>query len=145
MHRSQEENTEISKAANHVAKKSVSGVAELLTDELRDRLLANLAVEDIWGINRRLGVRLRSQGIATAAQLRDANESLIKQIMGIVGVRIMYELGGLSCLPLEAIAPPQKNMICSRSFGMPVITLAQMHEAIAHHAARAAAKLRHRF
>lgn len=134
----------LSKAANRVAKKSVSGVAELLTDELRDCLLANLPVEDIWGINRRLGVRLRSQGIATAAQLRDANKSLIKQIMGIVGVRIMYELGGLSCLPLEAIAPPQKNMICSRSFGMPVITLAQMHEAIAHHAARAAAKLRHR-
>jgi len=44
---------------------------------------------------------------------------------------------------LEAIAPPQKNMICSRSFGKPVITLAQMHEAIAYHAARAAAKLRH--
>jgi DNA polymerase V len=133
----------LSKAANHVAKKSVSGVAELLTDELRDRLLANLAVEDIWGINRRLGVRLRSHGIATAAQLRDADEPLIKQIMGIVGVRIMYELRGLSCLPLEAIAPPQKNMMCSRSFGQPVITLEHMHEAIAYHAARAAAKLRH--
>ncbi|MFN9168469.1 MAG: DUF4113 domain-containing protein, partial [Pseudanabaena sp.] len=78
------------------------------------------------------------------AQLRDANESLIKQIMGIVGVRIVHELRGLSCLPLEAIAPPQKNMICSRSFGQPLTTLAQMHEAIAHHAARAAAKLRHR-
>jgi DNA polymerase V len=122
----------LSKAANHIAKKSASGVAELITDELRDRLLANLPVEDIWGINRRLGVKLRSHGIATAAQLRDANESLIKQIMGIVGVRIMHELRGLSCLPLEAIAPPQKNMICSRSFGKPVATLAQMHEAIAH-------------
>jgi DNA polymerase V len=88
----------LSKAANRVAKKSASGVAELITDDIRDRLLANLAVEDIWGINRRLGVRLRSQGIATAAQLRDANESLIKQIMGIVGVRIMYELRGLSAL-----------------------------------------------
>jgi DNA polymerase V len=134
----------LSKAANHVAKKSVSGVAELITDELRDRLLANLPVEDIWGINKRLGVRLRSHGIATAAQLRDANESLIKQIMGIVGVRIMHELRGISCLPLEAIAPPQKHMICSRSFGQPVTRLDQMNEAIAYHAARAAAKLRHR-
>ena len=134
----------LSKVANRVAKKSVSGVAELLTDELRDRVLNNVEIEDIWGINKRLGMRLRSHGITTAAQLRDANESLIKQIMGIVGVRIMHELRGLSCLPLEAIAPPQKNMICSRSFGKPVITLAQMHEAIAHHAARAAAKLRHR-
>jgi DNA polymerase V len=134
----------LSKVANRVAKKSVSGVAELLTDDIRDRVLSNLEIEDIWGINRRLGVRLRSHGITTAAQLRDANESLIKQIMGIVGVRIMHELRGLSCLPLEAIAPPQKNMICSRSFGQPVTTLKQMHEAIAHHAARAAAKLRHR-
>jgi DNA polymerase V len=134
----------LSKAANRVAKKSVSGVAELLTDELRDRVLSNLEIEDIWGINQRLGVRLRSHGIATAAQLRDANESLIKQIMGIVGVRIMHELRGLSCLPMEAIAPPQKHMICSRSFGQPLTTLTQMHEAIAHHAARAAAKLRHR-
>jgi DNA polymerase V len=134
----------LSKVANRVAKKSVSGVAELLTDELRDRVLNNLEIEDIWGINRRLGVRLRSHSITTAAQFRDANESLIKQIMGIVGVRIVYELRGLSCLPLDAIAPLQKNMICSRSFGQPVTTLAQMHEAIAYHAARAAAKLRHR-
>jgi DNA polymerase V len=134
----------LTKAANRVAKKSTSGVAELLTDELRDRVLNNLEIEDIWGINKRLGVRLRSHGITTAAQLRDAQEPLIKQIMGIVGVRIMYELRGLSCLPLEAIAPPQKNMVCSRSFGQPVTTMAQMHEAIAHHAARAAAKLRHR-
>jgi DNA polymerase V len=134
----------LSKAVNHVAKHSVSGVAELITDELRDRLLANLTVEDIWGINRRLGLRLRSHGIATAAQLRDADEPLIKQIMGIVGVRIMYELRGISCLPLEAIAPPQKQMICSRSFGYPITTLEQIHEAISYHAARAAAKLRHR-
>lgn len=134
----------LSKVANRVAKKSVGGVAELLTDELRDRVLKSIEIEDIWGINKRLGVRLRSHGIITAANLRDAPEALIKQIMGIVGVRIMYELRGLSCLPLEAIAPPQKNMICSRSFGQPLTTLAQMHEAIAHHAARAAAKLRHR-
>ncbi|HBC41716.1 MAG TPA: SOS mutagenesis and repair protein UmuC, partial [Pseudanabaena sp.] len=130
--------------ANHVAKHSVSGVAELITDELRDRLLANLAVEDLWGINRRLGLRLRAHGITTASQLSDANESLIKQIMGIVGVRIMHELRGISCLPLEAIAPPQKHMVCSRSFGQSVTTLEQMHEAISYHAARAAAKLRHR-
>ncbi len=134
----------LSKVANRVAKKSVSGVSELLTDELRDRVLNNLEIEDIWGINQRLGVRLRSHGISTAAQLRDANESLIKQIMGIVGVRIMHELRGLSCLPLEAIAPPQKHMICSRSFGQPLTTLEHMHEALAHHAARGAAKLRHR-
>ena len=55
----------LSKAANRVAKKSVSGVAELLTDELRDRYLANLEIEDIWGINKRLGMRLRSHGITT--------------------------------------------------------------------------------
>lgn len=134
----------LSKIANRVAKKLVIGVAEVLTDDVRDRLLHNLPIEDIWGINKRLGIRLRSHGISTASELRDAEESLIKQIMGIVGVRIMYELRGLSCLPLEAIAPPQKNMICSRSFGKPCTTLVQMHEAIAHHAARAAAKLRHR-
>ncbi|WP_072143621.1 Y-family DNA polymerase [Pseudanabaena sp. 'Roaring Creek'] len=134
----------LSKAANRVAKKSEIGVAALITHEIRDRTLAKLEVEDIWGINKRLGARLRSNGIVTAAHLRDANESLIKQIMGIIGVRIMHELRGLSCLPLLAIAPPQKNMVCSRSFGQPVTTLEQMHEAIAFHAARAAAKLRHR-
>jgi DNA polymerase V len=44
----------------------------------------------------------------------------------------------------EAIAPQQKNMICSRSFGEPCTTLEHMHEAIAYHTARAAAKLRHK-
>ncbi|CAN1212557.1 DNA polymerase V [Tumidithrix helvetica PCC 7403] len=134
----------LAKAASIVAKKSPSGVAELLTPAIRERVLTNLEIEDIWGINRRLGFRLRSHGIGTAKQLRDAREPLVKQIFGIVGVRIAHELQGLSCLPIEAIAPPQKNMICSRSFGTPATTLEHLHEAIAYHAARAAAKLRHK-
>ena len=55
---------------------------------------------------------------------------------------MVYELGGVSCLPLELLEPTRKGIAVTRSFGTPVVDLAGMTEAVATYAARAAEKMR---
>ena len=62
--------------------------------------------------------------------------------MTVVGERIVHELQGQSCLPLEAVAAQRKGIAVTRSFGTPITTYDKMSEAIAAYATRAAEKLR---
>ena len=128
----------LAKVANHIAKKS-TGVCVLDAPSI---VLADLPVGEIWGIGHRLSDRLHRQGIETALQLRDVELPWIQQLMGIVGVRLVQELRGIPCLPLELCPAPRKTCCVSRSFGRPVTAIADLKEAVATYAARAAAKVR---
>jgi DNA polymerase V len=85
---------------------------------------------------------LQTNGIATALALRDTDDRWVRKHMGVVGVRIVWELRGISCLPLERRAPPKKSLMVSRSFGRSITSLDEMREAVATYATRAAEKLR---
>jgi DNA polymerase V len=128
----------LAKVANHLAKQG-SGVC-MLSDPTP--MLAELPVGEIWGIGHRLSHRLQLHGILTALQLRDVELPWIQQLMGIVGVRLVQELRGISCLPLELCPMPRKSCCVSRSFGRPVEWLSDLKEAVATYGARAAAKVR---
>jgi DNA polymerase V len=128
----------LAKVANHIAKKS-TGVCVL---DAPSMVLADLPVGEIWGIGHRLSDRLHRQGVETALQLRDVELSWIRQQMGIVGVRLVQELRGIPCLPLELCPAPRKSCCVSRSFGRPVTAIADLKEAVATYAARASAKVR---
>ena len=62
--------------------------------------------------------------------------------MTVTGGRTVYELRGISCLPLELMEPTRKGIAVTRSFGAPVTTWREMREAIASYATRAAEKMR---
>lgn len=62
--------------------------------------------------------------------------------MTVVGARVVKELRGVSCLPLEAVPPAKKSLTCSRTFGVHVEALPQLREAVATDSARAAERLR---
>jgi len=134
----------LAKIANHHAKQSTesSGVFDLTTWPNRDTLLAQVPVEEVWGIGPAHARRLSRHGITTALALRSADDQWIRKQMGVVGLRTVQELRGFSCLPLEQCPPPKQGITCSRSFGKPVTTLAEMREAVAVYTARAAEKLR---
>jgi DNA polymerase V len=86
---------------------------------------------------------LQEKGIQTALQLRDADPGLIRQKMGVVGIRLQQELQGISCLPLQLCPAPKQETSVSRSFGRPVTDLGELKEAIALYTSRAAEKLRY--
>ena len=134
----------LAKIANRVAKRTpdMGGVCDLLACPDREALLGRMAVDDVWGIGPTYALLLKQHGIATALQLRQADDQWIRKQMGIVGLRLVYELRGRACLDLEECPAPKQGITCSRAFGRSVCTLAEMEEAVSSYVSRAAEKLR---
>lgn len=135
----------LAKAANYAAKsdkKQSDGVVDLRDTTVRDHYLKTLPVEKIWGIGPRSAAKLARLGIVTALQLQQADEALIQKILTVTGKRILRELNGESCLALELMENNKKQIISSRSFGVPVFALSEIREAVANHVSSAAEKLR---
>lgn len=138
----------LAKVANHLAKKHPDfksyGVMDLtqLPTAAVDYYLGRFEVGDIWGIGPAYREKLKSNRIHTALQLREASDYWIRKHLGIVGLRTVWELRGISCLPLEAVADIRKSLVRSRSFGHPIETLDEMREAVASYTERASEKLR---
>ncbi|RKX19122.1 MAG: SOS mutagenesis and repair protein UmuC, partial [Candidatus Zixiibacteriota bacterium] len=97
----------LSKIANRLAKKSAKteGVLDLVDSPYIEQALEQVNVWDIWGIGHRLSKRLIGKGITNVLQLRDADDNLIRKQMGVVGMRLVYELRGISCQRLETVTP----------------------------------------
>ena len=85
---------------------------------------------------------MRADGLATVRDLRAADPATLGRRYGVVVARIVRELRGVPSLALDEFAPPRQEIQASRSFGRPVASLAELQAAVAHHVARAAAKLR---
>jgi DNA polymerase V len=134
----------LAKLANRLAKRSpeAQGVVALTSPSEIEAVLACTPIEDIWGIGPGYTRRLHAREIRTALQLRDVNDRWIRQELGIVGLRLVWELRSISCLPLELCPPPKQSLMVSRSFGRPITTLSEMREAVATYMTRAAEKLR---
>ncbi|MET4683666.1 Y-family DNA polymerase [Brevundimonas faecalis] len=134
----------LAKAANHLAKKrpEFDGVCDLSDPERRMTLLASMEVADVWGVGRALSARLAANGVHTAADLAALQPKSARQILTVMGERIVLELQGVHCSALEVTAPARKGVAVTRSFGRPVSTLAEMEQAVRTHAVRAGEKLR---
>ncbi|MCE2516995.1 MAG: Y-family DNA polymerase [Alphaproteobacteria bacterium] len=132
----------LAKLANRIAKKYTPDGVYMMTDpQLMTRILGDIEIEDIWGISKRWGARLRALGIGTALELQRASPRQIRQALSVVGERIVHELNGQSCLTLDEVQPKQ-SIMSSRSFGTMVADCQSLEEAIASYTARAAEKLR---
>ena len=130
----------LAKIANHIAKKSARGVYVLPDDPTE--ILAALPAGEVWGVGRRLPRRLLARGIATAKALRDAPDSTILSVGGVMLLRTATELRGTPCAEGRAYDADPESITCSRSFGQPVETLEGLSEAVASFASQAAEKLR---
>ena len=134
----------LAKIANRIAKRTpdLGGMFDLLDCSDRETVLDRVAVEDVWGIGRNHARVLNQHGITTALQLRGVDDQWIRKRMGIVGLRLVMELRGVSCLDLEQCPAPKQSLTCSRAFGTLIHTLAEMEEAISVYTSRVAEKLR---
>ncbi|MEQ1795021.1 MAG: Y-family DNA polymerase [Nitrospira sp.] len=134
----------LAKIANRVAKRTpdTNGVFDLMACPDRNALLGRVPVEEVWGIGRNHTKLLNQHGIMTALQLREVDDQWIRKRLGIVGLRLVMELRGISCLDLEECPAPKQGLTCSRAFGALISTLADMEEAVSSYASRVAEKLR---
>ena len=130
----------LAKIANHIAKKTASGVFVLPDDPTE--LLATLPAVEVWGVGRRLIAKLRGMGIFTAKNLRDAPDGTLRAIGGVTLLRTAMELRGVSCHEERDYDADPDSVSCSRSFGDPATTRDAIEESIATFTAQAAVKLR---
>lgn len=135
----------LAKLANHAAKKwhrQTGGVVDLSNVDRQRRLLALVPVEDVWGVGRRISIKLHAMGIKTALDLAEQSTWTIRKHFNVVLERTVRELRGEPCLALEEFAPTKQEIVCSRSFGERIIDYEEMRQAVCSYAARAAEKLR---
>jgi DNA polymerase V len=136
----------LAKLANHAAKKQAKwdGVCDLgeIPESELDEILAGIEVGEVWGVGRRLREQLIAMNIHTALALKQADSALIRRRFSMALERTVLELRGISCLALDAVVPDKQQIVCSRSFGLPVLHLAGLSEAVSSYTTRAAEKLR---
>ena len=134
----------LAKVANFIAKKrpQYRGVCDLRSSRVRAELLPTVPVEEVWGIGGASAAKLAKLGILTAADLAALEPDDARALMTVTGGRTVYELRGISCMPLELVEPTRKGIAVTRSFGAPVTSWMAMREALASYATRAAEKMR---
>jgi DNA polymerase V len=133
----------LAKVSNHLAKAQpeAGGVYDMSETDV-DHALASIEVGEVWGVGPRWAKWLVGQGIDTALDLKQADPKAIRRKMTVVGERLVHELNGRSCLPLELVAPPRQGLTVSRSFGQTLTALQPVKEALVQFVGRAAEKLR---
>jgi DNA polymerase V len=134
----------LAKIANRIAKHSdrAEGVQDLTDTDSLSEILASVPVEKIWTVGIKTTIKLKRAGIETALDLQRADINCVRQKFGVVGVRTVYELRGMSCYPLELNPPVKKTVAVSRSFGKPVESIEELKEAVAGYCSRGAEKIR---
>jgi len=130
----------LAKIANHIGKKSPSGVF-VMPDDPKE-VLAKLPVSEVWGVGRKLTPRLAQYGIKTAGALADADGAWLRKTFNVCTARTALELRGIPAVEEPDPEEAAQSVSCSRSFGHPVVELADLTEAVAHYIAKAAEKLR---
>ena len=134
----------LAKMASKFAKKykGYHSVCMIDTDEKREKALKLFDIADVWGIGRRIGVRLKSIGVETAWDFVQRSEAWVRRELTVTGLRTWKELRGESCISIEDL--PNKKSICtSRSFPDEGLnSLDTLEEAVANFAAHCSRKLK---
>ncbi len=136
----------LAKLANYCAKKRplLDGVCNFnMMHELEiNQLFSEIAVGEVWGVGRKLSIRLNQLGIHTVLQLKEADTEYLRQQCSVMMEKTIRELNGTVCIEIEEISPPKKQIVSSRSFGHPVMDYNSLAESITLYMSRAAEKLR---
>ena len=132
----------LSKVANHIAKKKLSGVTNLIGIENIDPILEKVEINDVWGVGKQLTKFYHKNGIYNAKQLKNKSNTWIKKSSNVLSSRTSMELRGIPCIDLETTTSRRKSCVVSRSFGQRVEKYQELKEAVAKYCLNASEKIR---
>ena len=134
----------LAKIAARFAKKypGYRGVCIIDNDDKRRKALALTGIDEVWGIARRLGKRLRQYNINTALDFAEFPLSEVRKIINVMGERSWRELNGEPCIDHEAAEPLNKQICTSRSYKKSIDDPELLKEAVADYSAKVARRLR---
>lgn len=134
----------LAKIANFIAKteKSNKGVLLFLDDKRTDIYLKNISVREIWGVGEKYAQFFQRSNIQTAYDLKQADENRIKEHLGVIGQRLVLELRGKVCYPIDKNPETKKEICTSRSFGQPITKYEELEQATMSYVTKVGQKLR---
>ncbi|MCW5589498.1 MAG: Y-family DNA polymerase [Legionellales bacterium] len=133
----------LAKIAVFQAKKQLHQPVCVLGEDLSlFQALNHTPLSEVWGIGKRWSEKLTRQGISTAYELSQINPQQARQQFNIILANTIQELRGISCLDLDSVSSPRRNIISSRSFGKTQTDFFSIAEALSNYGARACEKLR---
>jgi len=133
------------KVASRIAKKFIdrtNGVYVIDNEEKRIKALKWLKISDVWGIGRAHANRLMDIGVKNAYEFTMLPDSWVRKHMTVVGMRLKHELQGISCLDINEIHEPKKEIGTAKAFGNLLSDYDLIREACASDIDYCAGKLR---
>ena len=107
-----------------------------------EKVLRKYPIEDVWGIGRRTTPKLKAMGVNTAFDYTQLSELVVRNIIGIAGVRTWRELQSIPCIEFEDAFEAKQSICVSRSFSSEIYDIKELQEQIANFASSLAEKLR---
>lgn len=134
----------LAKAANHAAKRieGFNGVCAINSEAMRQSILAQMHVSDVWGIGRKLSRRLETMGINTGLQLSKLPIKLARKPFSVEIERLVLELNGTPTRNWDESRADKQQIFSTRSTGERIQTLESLKQAFAMHVAKACQKAR---
>jgi len=134
----------LSKIANKIARKYPIETDDvyIINDEFkRIQCLKKFSLKDIWGIGRRLSLRLEKTGCTSAYDFTQLPSAWIKSNLSIVEFRLQQELKGVPSLRLDAIKN-KKSISTTRTFENTSLDIEYIKERVSTFSVSCAEKLR---
>lgn len=136
----------LAKLANNLAKnnKFYNGVACLWMNSLKEKILRNFPIGDLWGVGRGYSSFFKRYRISSAYDLAKVDLCWLRKHLGVQGARISLELQGISCIPLVRKEKFPRTIISSRTFGHTVRSKEELKQALSNFTELACRKLRNK-
>lgn len=135
----------LAKLASDYSKKypKMEGVMHIDPRSKDDDYLKKVDIAEVWGIGWRRAPSLRALGLSTAYDIAQLKPTQARAIFkSVQGERLVRELQGISCYPLELQGKNQKMISATRTFGQDTNEPHLLEAAVASFVARSANRLR---
>lgn len=134
----------LAKIANFIAKteKHYNGILCFSKDQEIANYLREIPIGEIWGVGEKYAQFFQRGKIFTAYDLKQADENRIKEHLGVIGQRLVLELRGKVCYPIDKNPDTKKEICTSRSFGQPITTYEELEQATMSYVSKVGQKLR---
>ncbi|PHS71703.1 MAG: DNA polymerase V subunit UmuC [Cycloclasticus sp.] len=134
----------LAKLANYAAKKwpKTGGVVDISDAVKRKKIMQITAVNEVWGVGRRLTEKLNALGIESVWDLQSQPIRSIRKHFNITFAQTVQELQGTPVMSFAEPAKPKQQIICSRSFKDKLTNQQDLAQTLSVFCLRAAEKLR---
>jgi len=117
------------------------GVYFIDDEEARIKALQWLKIDDVWGIGKQYAKKLRAHGVNNAYEFTSLNDRWVKSNLSSVGLKLMMDLRGESCLELDKVKE-KKSISVTRTFDYAKEDIEDIRERVSTFACKCAEKLR---